>query len=81
MYDKFYNQRHNKDPTNENIPPLPIHKKLVPNLQNKTNYIVHGLNLKFYVQLTLSNPNLKGKSLLFQLERDSIYRKSLKSES
>ena len=49
MYDKFYKQRHNKDPTNENIPPLPIHEKLVPNLRNKTNYIVHGLNLKFYI--------------------------------
>ena len=46
---KLYNHRHEKDPSNESIPLLPIQEKLVPNLQNKTNYIVHGQNLKFYI--------------------------------
>ena len=48
-FTKLYNQRHQKDPTNENIPPLPTHEKLIPNLQKKTNYIVHGQNLQFYI--------------------------------
>ena len=48
-FTKLYNQHHEKDPSNENIPPLPTQEKLVPNLQNKTNYIVHGQNLKFYI--------------------------------
>ena len=36
------------------------------------------INQNLYIlQLTLSNSNLKGEKFLFELERDSNYRKSL----
>ena len=48
-YTKLYNQRHGTDLSFDDIPSPASHEKLVPNLLSKKNYIVHGLNLKYYM--------------------------------
>ena len=48
-FTQLYNQRHAKD-FSTTLPPFQSQPKLAPNLYKKNNYIVHGLNLKFYIE-------------------------------
>ena len=47
-YTQLYNRRCDKKFTT--MPPFHSQPKLVPNLRKKSNYIVHGQNLKFYIE-------------------------------
>ena len=57
-YTQLYNQRRDKEFMS--MPPFHSQPKLVPNLRKRSNYIVHGHNLKFYIEKRLVLTKIHG---------------------